>query len=116
MCDLAAGVNDGHVRAGSVAVPVMVRIAVTNQCGKGQPGVLGEHTPESPATGDGAQKVVATTVKGQLVVARNAQDLTDVKIGIALVDGLIEWVGLLKTDLIGRKVDGVTPSVNSGKA
>ena len=78
--------------------------------------MLGKNTTESPASRDSAHKVVAPAIKRQLIESRNAQDLADVEVGIAFVNSLIEWVGLLKTDLIGRKVDGVAPSVNSGKA
>src|SRR6266567_5425759 len=71
----------------------------------------GKHTAESPAPRNGAQKVMPAAIKWQLVVARYAEILADIEIRIAFVDGLRERVGLLKTDLIRREVDGVAPSV-----
>src|SRR2546426_5204372 len=116
ICDFSTGVYDRHVRAGSITVPVMVRITATNQRGKGKAGMFGEHTAESPAAGNGAHKIMPAAIKWQLIVTGYSQTLADVEVGAASVDRLREWVGLLKTYLIGRKVDGVTPSVNSGKA
>src|SRR2546422_173385 len=71
---------------------------------------------ESPATGDCTNQVMVVAVEGQLVVAGNAEILADIEIRIAFVDGLGEWVGLLKTDLIRREVDGVAPGVKSRNA
>src|SRR2546422_342154 len=111
ICDFSTGVYDRHVRAGSVTVPVMVRITATNQRGKGKTAMFRKDAAESPATGNGAHKVMPAAINWQLIVTGYAQALAHVEVGIAFVDGLREWVGLLKADLIRREVDGMAPGV-----
>src|SRR5438105_9690245 len=111
ICDFAAGVNDGHVRAGSVTVQVVIRITVPNQRGKGEASMFSKHTAESPTARDRSHKVMPAAIKWQLIVTRYAQALAYIEVRIAFIDGLREWVGLLKTDLVRREVDGVAPSV-----
>jgi len=77
---------------------------------KGRPVCLVKHHRESSLPRQRPQSRGARD-KEQLIESRNAQDLRTSEVGIAFVNSLIEWVGLLKTDLIGRKVDGVAPSV-----
>ena len=73
--------------------------------------MFSEHSAESPAAGDGAHEVMPATIKRQLIVTGYAQALAHVEVGIAFVDGLGEWVGLLKTNLVRREVDGVAPRI-----
>src|SRR6266851_1610109 len=75
--------------------------------------MFGEHAAESPSASHCTQKVMAAAVERQLVVARDSQDLADIEVGISFINGLIEWVSLLKADLIRGEVDGMTPRVDS---
>lgn len=111
ICDFATSVNDRHVRARSVAVQIVIRITAANQSGEGKTGMLSEDTSESPTTGDGTHKVMPATINWQLIVSGYAQVLAYIEVGVAFVDGLREWVGLLKTDLVRREVNAVAPGV-----
>ena len=72
-----------------------------------------KNSAQRPSSYDGAEEIMTAAEERQLIERGYLKVMAHIVIGIAFVNGLIEWIGLLEPDLVGAGVNGMAESIQT---